>query len=296
MLKVIKSKIKSVKNLKKITRALEVVSTVKLQRVKQQSDNLREYLKDLLFILATVWSYINIFEDVKTIKNSNRQLCILITSERWLCWALNSKLLKKFYEEYKDKKDRVDVFAIWKKWMEYLVRTWFNVVWQLNLKDTFEEKEVLPLYSFLEANLKQWKYWKIKIYFNYFKNTLVQIPVDLILYPLKKENFDEFVKQVGFEYKIISKVRWKDLLVEPDLESLKREINRQIRNYIIASAIIQNKAWEHASRMIAMKNATDNSENLIKSLTLSFNKARQSAITQEISEIVSAKIAIEANW
>ena len=296
MLKVIKSKIKSVKNLKKITRALEVVSTVKLQRVKQQSDNLREYLKDLLFILATVWSYINIFEDVKTIKNSNRQLCILITSERWLCWALNSKLLKKFYEEYKDKKDQVDVFAIWKKWMEYLVRTWFNVVWQLNLKDTFEEKEVLPLYSFLEANLKQWKYWKIKIYFNYFKNTLVQIPVDLILYPLKKENFDEFVKQVGFEYKIISKVRWKDLLVEPDLESLKREINRQIRNYVIASAIIQNKAWEHASRMIAMKNATDNSENLIKSLTLSFNKARQSAITQEISEIVSAKIAIEANW
>ena len=82
------------------------------------------------------------------------------------------------------------------------------------------------------------------------------------------------------------------MIIEPDEATLITEAKRQIRNYVIASAIVQNKAWEHASRMVAMKSAKDNAADLVKSLTLSFNKARQGAITQEISEIVSAKIAI----
>jgi F-type H+-transporting ATPase subunit gamma len=76
------------------------------------------------------------------------------------------------------------------------------------------------------------------------------------------------------------------------MSSYAKELRRQIRNYIINAALVQNKTGEHAARMIAMKNAKDNAIDFKKSLTLSFNKARQGAITQEISEIVSAKIAI----
>jgi F-type H+-transporting ATPase subunit gamma len=83
------------------------------------------------------------------------------------------------------------------------------------------------------------------------------------------------------------------MVIEPNQEALKIEFKRQMRNYMINAAVIQNKAGEHASRMIAMKNAKDNASGFVKKLTLTYNKTRQGVITQEISEIVSAKIAIE---
>ena len=290
-LKAIKAKIKSVKNLKKITRALEVVSTVKLQRVKDQSEKLKNYLQDLLMIISFLGEKVDIFEENNNF--ADKQLAIVVTSDRWLCWSLNSKLLKKVYENYKDQKDKVDFFVIGKKWLEYLVRMWFNVVGNLRLKDTFEEKDLLPLYSFL--NQKFANYWKIDIWFNYFKNTLVQIPVDMQIYPFKKDNFISFLKQIDIDTNLEFKIFNKELIIEPDIESVRKEIMRQIRNYMIYSAILQNKTWEHAARMIAMKNAGDNSDKMIKTLTLSFNKARQASITKEISEITSAKMAIEEN-
>ncbi len=290
-LKAIKAKIKSVKNLKKITRALEVVSTVKLQRVKDQSEKLKNYLQDLLMIISFLGEKVDIFEENNNF--ADKQLAIVVTSDRWLCWSLNSKLLKKVYENYKDQKDKVDFFVIGKKWLEYLVRMWFNVVGNLRLKDTFEEKDLLPLYSFL--NQKFANYWKIDIWFNYFKNTLVQIPVDMQIYPFKKDNFISFLKQIDIDTNLEFKISNKELIIEPDIESVRKEIMRQIRNYMIYSAILQNKTWEHAARMIAMKNAGDNSDKMIKTLTLSFNKARQASITKEISEITSAKMAIEEN-
>ncbi len=290
-LKAIKAKIKSVKNLKKITRALEVVSTVKLQRVKDQSEKLKNYLQDLLMIVSFLGEKVDIFEENNNF--ADKQLAIVVTSDRWLCWSLNSKLLKKVYENYKDQKGKVDFFVIGKKWLEYLVRMWFNVVGNLRLKDTFEEKDLLPLYSFL--NQKFANYWKIDIWFNYFKNTLVQIPVDMQIYPFKKDNFISFLKQIDIDTNLEFKISNKELIIEPDIESVRKEIMRQIRNYMIYSAILQNKTWEHAARMIAMKNAGDNSDKMIKTLTLSFNKARQASITKEISEITSAKMAIEEN-
>jgi len=290
-LKAIKAKIKSVKNLKKITRALEVVSTVKLQRVKDQSEKLKNYLQDLLMIISFLGEKVDIFEENNNF--ADKQLAIVVTSDRWLCWSLNSKLLKKVYENYKDQKGKVDFFVIGKKWLEYLVRMWFNVVGNLRLKDTFEEKDLLPLYSFL--NQKFANYWKIDIWFNYFKNTLVQIPVDMQIYPFKKDNFISFLKQIDIDTNLEFKISNKELIIEPDIESVRKEIMRQIRNYMIYSAILQNKTWEHAARMIAMKNAGDNSDKMIKTLTLSFNKARQASITKEISEITSAKMAIEEN-
>ncbi len=289
-LKAIKAKIKSVKNLKKITRALEVVSTVKLQKTKDQAENMREYLKDLLFVLSAIWGYIDLFSSSK-VENSDKELCILITSDRWLCWNLNSKLLRKFYEETKSKKDNIDVFVVGKKWLEYAVRLGYNVVWSINLKDNFSEENLLPLYTFVEKNLFNYK--QGYLYFNYFKNTLVQIPTKINFYPLSEEVFSSFVESLGIENYDKPNIKGKDLLIEPDIETLIKEVKRQIRNYLIYSAILQNKTGEHAARMIAMKNAKDNSEKMIKSLTLSFNKARQAAITKEISEITSAKMAIE---
>ncbi len=292
-MKVIKAKIKSVKNLKKITKALEIVSTVKLQKVKDSTDKLKSYFIDLLFIIETVWDKANIFSPDRVY--SNKSLYILVSTDRWLCWSLNSKLFKKFLDDVENTdKSNIDVFVIGKKWLEFVLRSGFNVVWQLNLSDNFTEEEMIPLFTFLENALENAQYKDVKIYFNFFKNTLVQYPVSLDIYPLEKKNIYDFFKQVNLDYSFSSNIGNKSLIVEPDEETLIKEIKRQIRNYLIMGVVLQNKAWEHASRMIAMKNATDNSQSMIKKLTLSFNKARQAAITQEISEIVSAKMAMES--
>lgn len=287
----IKWQIKSVKNLKKITRALEVVSTVKLQKTKNKAEALKTYLLDLLFILNSIWVKSDIFwwDNVKW----ERELVIIMTSDKWLCWALNSKLLREVLNNYSDKKNNTDFFVIWKKWFEFLGRYKFNVVWNISVPDSFSDEDLLPLFEYLNKSMDNSTYSSIKVHFNYFKNSLVQLPTSLNIFPLNKENFDEFLKSVDITYSKKADFRWRDIIIEPDMEVLLKEIKRQIRNYFIMSALVQNKTWEFASRMIAMKSAKDNSSSKINSLTLTLNKARQWAITQEISEIVWAKAALE---
>lgn len=290
-LKQIKTKINSVANLKKITRALEVVSTVKLQKVKGQADWLKTYLIDLMAILSQVNERYSLFEE-STIKSTGKNLVILITSERWLCWWLNSKLLRKIYNEHKDNKE-TEFFVVGKKWLEFIKRMWWTICGSLSINDSFEEKELLPLYAYFDQAVAWSEFSSVSLYFNYFKNSMTQTPTSIKLYPFSKEDFTNFLTEIEVEYSVEGDLWWKDLLIEPWLEVFLLEAKRQIRNYLISSAIIQNKAWEHAARMIAMKSAKDNATSFVKSLTLTFNKARQWAITQEISEIVSAKIAIE---
>lgn len=290
-LREIKGKIKSVKNLKKITRALEVVSTVKLQKTKSQAESLKKYLVDLLAILSEVGQSIDIFQPLAQATPKKKKLIIVLTSERGLCGALNSKLLRKIYTEEWFGED-VDYFVVWKKGLEYLKRAKANIVGSIHIGDSFTEEELLPLYSYFDQAVNQSEYTHVSLYFNYFKNSIAQIPAAVQLMPLTQEWFGSFIEDLEIDYTFKSHVWKKDLIIEPDLESYITEMRRQVRNYVINAALIQNKTGEHAARMIAMKNAKDNAIDFVESLTLQFNKARQGAITQEISEIVSAKIAI----
>lgn len=291
----IKGKIRSVGNLKKITRALEVVSTVKLQKIKAQAEWLKHYLVELLWILSQVNEQYDIFEETGN-KESDRELIIIITSERGLCGWLNSKLLRKMFDDQRDDtktEAQRDYFVIWKKWLEFIKRMGWNIVWSLELDDGFDEDMILPLYSYFDTALSESSYQNINLYFNYFKNAMAQIPTSIQLFPFAKKDFEKFLDETDIQRKSGSVLWNKELIVEPSLQWFFGEVRRQIRNYLIASAVVQNKAWEHAARMIAMKNAKENAESFVDELTLSFNKARQWAITQEISEIVSAKLAIE---
>lgn len=122
---------------------------------------------------------------------------------------------------------------------------------------------------------------------------MTQIPTSSQLFPITADSFEKLLTELEITYEATAHIGAKELAIEPDIHTYVREVKRQLRNYAIASAVIQNKTGEHAARMIAMKSAKDNAISFVKSLTLSFNKARQGSITQEISEIVSAKIAIE---
>ncbi len=291
-LKAIKTKINSIKNLKKITTALEIVSTVKLQKVKAQTEHLKSYFLDLYYILSHIGDPQIIFGQEETNSVADRGLIVLISTDRGLAWALNHKLFKKLFDELRDEWDKLDFFVIGKKWLEFVNRSGGNVVGFLDIPDIIEENHFLPLMEYIYESIKQGKYYKILSYFNFFKNVVVQIPASLSIYPLDLEAFEDLQSDLSLrlEQKPVIK---KDFLIEPDLPTVIKEFKRQVVNYLIMTSILQNKTWEFASRMLAMKNAKDNSSAMIKDLTLIFNKERQSKITQEVSEIVSAKEAIE---
>lgn len=196
-------------------------------------------------------------------------------------------------QNYGQAKDNVDIFVVGKKGVEYFVRNGWNVVGSAMITDKVEVEEIKPITLYIKQALLEKKYAKVKIYFNFFKNTMTQIFTRFKLYPLDEESFDSFLRNVGLEDNSLESIDQKYLMIEPSKEEFKFEfLNLMIRN-IIYSAVVNNKTTEHAARMLAMKNAKDNCSDVLGELNLLYNKTRQGKITQEISEIVSAKIAIE---
>lgn len=292
--KQIRTKIKSVKNLQKIIKALEIVSTVKLQKLKGVIGSYRAFMESFLEVLKEVRKEVNIFDfDQKTWNPNGRRLLIVVTSDRGLCWAINSRIFKRMEKNYGNAKDNVDIFVVGKRGLEYFVRNGRNVVGSATISDKVFLWEVKPISAFIRQALEEKKYAKIKIYFNFFKNTMMQMSTRFKLYPLDEESFETFLQNTGLEVDLLESIEKKYLMIEPDIESFKFDFLQVLIRNIIYSAVLNNKTSEHAARMLAMKNAKDNSVEVLNQLNLLYNKTRQAKITQEISEIVSAKVAIE---
>ena len=288
--KAIKAKMKSIWNIQKITSAMEIVSTVKLQKIKDKADSFKKYMVEFLYILDMI-NLSNLFWDNQNI-SWEKELIIAVSTEKWLCWALNSKLFRKIHSEIKDKKEKVEVFCVWKKALEFFSRSWYEVIWVENLKDGFTEADLNNLRSMIWKSIDEWKYSNISIYYNYFKNIMLQLPSSLQVFPLQRENFEKFAKDIELDVKLDDKYD-VGIILEPSEEEFYSFVYKKFISDMVYGVILQNKTWEHASRMIAMKWAKDNSIEIKKKLNISYNKQRQAAVTQEISEIVGAKTAME---
>ncbi|EKD24820.1 MAG: hypothetical protein ACD_80C00149G0006 [uncultured bacterium (gcode 4)] len=297
--KLIREKIKSVGNLKKIIKALEIVSTIKLQKLKTKTNNFKNFMLDFLRVLESLKNHINIFDfDRKKWSESGRRLIIVVSSDKWLCWWINAKLMKHIAQKYQDanmKKD-VDIIAIGKKALEFFVRDGWNVVASTALKDDFDERDLHAIYTYINQAIVKKTYAKVKVYFNFFKNIITQVPLRFKLYPLDQESFEAFLQDLNIAPDTtLSFKQHSDLVIEPDINHFKNNLVQELTELIIYHAALHNKTGEHAARMLAMKNAKDNCGDIMGWLQLIYNKTRQSKITQEISEIVSAKLAIEQN-
>lgn len=293
-LKQIKTRVKSVKNLQKIVNALEIVSTVKLQKLKGEMTLYKDFMQNFLEVLNIVRKEINLFKfDEKTRNPKWRRLLIVVTWDKWLCGSMNSRIFKRMESNYWNAKDNADVFVIWKKWVEYFVRNWRNVVWNAIISDKVLLAEINPITAYIRKAMEEWKYSKIKVYFNFYKNTMNQVLTRFKLYPLDEESFNYFIDNVWLKLDHLSDINHKYLMVEPDIDTFRLDYMLLIIRTIIYSAILHNKTTEYAARMLAMKNAKDNCTELLWELNLLYNKTRQGRITQEITEIVSAKTAIQ---
>ena len=291
-LKEIRVRISSVTSTRQITSAMKMVSAAKLKRAQDAIIQLRPYAEKLSDIIKNISDNIDASDDVfgkeRPVKNV---LIVLITSNRGLCGAFNSNAIKaaigSAYSNYEPqiKLGKLNFVCIGKKGYDFLRTRNFplaSVHNELLDKPSFEK--VMPVVDEILGMYASGKVDKVVLVYNKFKNAGVQILTEEQFLPIPKKQ-----KQVKEK---LSGIR-TDYLYEPSKEEIMLELIPKSLRIDFYKAILDSHASEHGARMTAMHKATDNASDMIKKLTLSYNKARQAAITGEILEIVGGAEALK---
>ncbi|MBB6365221.1 MULTISPECIES: F0F1 ATP synthase subunit gamma [Xanthomonas] len=281
----IKSKIKSVQNTRKVTRALEMVSASKIRKAQDRMKTSRPYaqaMKQVIGHLAQASTdYTHPFlvqrESVKRVGY------IVISSDRGLAGGLNNNLFRKMLGEVRQWQDQgagVDVVTIGQKASVFFRRLKVDMVGSVShLGDQPRVEQLIGVIKVMLDAFTEGKLDRVYLVYNRFVNTMTQ-----------KASFDQLLPLPAAESQVAHH-DW-DYLYEPDAASVLEHVMTRYIESLVYQAVLENVASEHAARMVAMKAASDNASKLISTLQLVYNKARQAAITQEISEIVGGAAAV----
>jgi F-type H+-transporting ATPase subunit gamma len=282
--KEIRTKINSVKNTQKITKAMEMVAASKLRKTQDRMAASRPYAERIRAVIGHLSEanpdYRHPFLDKRDIK---RVGYIMITTDRGLCGSLNVNLFRAVLNdmrEWQDKGVEVDICIVGAKGIAFFRRLKANVVAATShLGDAPTVADLIGTITVMTDEYQEGKIDRLFLVHNVFVNTMSQKPEIRTLIPVEAMDSEELQDH------------W-DYIYEPDAaELLGNVLNRYIESQVYRAAV-ENVACEMASKMVAMKAATDNAGKFIDQLQLQYNKARQAAITQEISEIVGGAAAV----
>lgn len=295
-LKEIRTRIESVKSTRQITSAMKMVSAAKLRRAQDAIIQISPYADKLSEILSHLSSGVNIEEEnvYAQKRELNHVLLIAITSNRGLCGSFNSHVVKKVIqlaeEEYKDllAEGRVKFLSIGKKATELLKSKNYEVIDDYSyIFDKLTFPEIVPLAETIMQCFLDERYDRIDIVYNHFKNAAVQHLTHEQFLPVKPEEIqksEESEEATSFK---------SDYIFEPTKEYIVEVLIPKSLKIQFYKILLDSHAAEHGARMTAMHKATDNATELIRDLRLSYNKARQNSITNEIIEIVSGAEALK---
>lgn len=294
-LKEVRNRIKSVTSTQQITKAMKMVSVAKLRRAQDAIIQMRPYAVKLQDMLQNIVS--NSEGDIDLALAANRPvekvLIVVITSDRGACGAYNSNIIKlaraTIREKYPEQfaKGQVTVMPIGKKGYEFFQKNGgYNMIdtyWHLFSQFTFEhvkQAATVALDGFIHG-----EYDAVEIVYSHFKNAATQV--------FMAEPFLPITKVVDASAPVTTKKSVKaDFIFEPAKETLVAELMPMILNTQFFKAMLDANASEHGARMTAMDKATENANELLRNLKLSYNRARQAAITTELTEIVSGAAAL----
>lgn len=283
-LKEIRSQIGSIQNTKKITKAMEMVAASKMRRARERMDASRPYAEKMRQVVSHMalghLEYQHSFvQERETVK---RVGYIIISSDRGLCGGLNSNLFKKALQDIADWKEQdveVDIAVFGKKALSNFKR--FGVVAEATgLGDKPSVNDMLGTVKVMLDAYEEGRIDRLFLVENEFINSISQQPRVSQLIPIVAAEMEEI------EY------HW-DYLYEPESKEVVDTLMTRYIESLVYQGVVENIACEMSARMVAMKSATDNAGDMIDKLKLKYNKARQAAITQEISEIVSGAAAVE---
>lgn len=280
----IKRKINSVSNTQKITKTMKMVSAAKMRRAVEAMMSARPYsskLTDLIKELSnragsSDHAFFKVREEVKTV------CLIVMTSDKGLCGAFNSNVLKTAYSFIKENAGkRIKIVAVGKRSYDYFLKRGYDIVHKsvgLGGKYTFQDAIQigrLASNSFLNNDIDE-----VHLIYNEFKSTSSQVVRCNKLLPLAVEDS-------------VSEKRYPDFEYEPGVEAIMSSLLPQFINTSIFQSMLESVAGEHGARMVAMDNATRSAGEMIKKLVLNYNKTRQAAITTELLDIVNGAEALK---
>ncbi|AGH79975.1 ATP synthase F1 subunit gamma [Psychromonas sp. CNPT3] len=283
--KEIRNKIASVKNTQKITGAMEMVAASKMRRAQERMNSTLAYAKTMRDVIGHIALGRLEYQHPYVLEREIKRVgYIVISSDRGLCGGLNINLFKKLISEMKVHSGNdieVDLALIGSKSTAFFSRIGANIVAQVtHLGDKPAVKDLIGSVKVMLDAFNDGKLDSLYIVHNKFISTMVQEPTISQLLPLPKVESDE-----------VSKHLW-DYLYEDDAKTLLDALFIRYVESQVYQGVVENLACEQVSRMIAMKSATDNANDLIDELQLVANKARQTAITQELAEICGGAAAV----
>jgi F-type H+-transporting ATPase subunit gamma len=291
-LKEVRNRISSVSSTQQITKAMKMVSAAKLKRATNAIVQLRPYANKLKELLSNLSSSL---EDGSSPFLQQREpvrvLVVVVTSNRGLAGAFNTNAIKtannliseKYSEQFKA--GNVSIVAIGKKSQEFYERRKYNVIGNNTelYNDLNFANASLITESIMEGFLKG-QYDRVEIVYNHFKNAAMQFLITEQLLPVPKAEQEKEAKEA----------KQVDYILEPSQEEIVAELIPKNIKIQLYRAVLDSVASEHGARMTAMDKATENAGDLLKALKLSYNQARQAAITTELTEIVSGAAALSA--
>jgi F-type H+-transporting ATPase subunit gamma len=288
-LKEVRNRIKSVQSTQQITKAMKMVSAAKLRRAQDAIIQMRPYSQKLQEMLSNIVSAAStdVSLPLAEVRPVERVLMIVVTSDRGLCGAYNANVIKTARAAIAGKyatqmaKGNVTILPIGKKGYEYFQRNNFKLVdkfWEMFSDLSFENVRRAAVYA-QEAFLNK-QYDRIEIVYSQFRNAATQVFVSEDYLPIPRVEKKEGKMNTDFIY-------------EPSMHVLLEELMPKILNTQVFKSVLDANASEHGARMTAMDKASENANELLKSLKISYNRARQAAITTELTEIVSGAAALQ---
>jgi len=282
--KEIRNQIKSVKNTQKITRAMEMVAASKMRKAQDRMAASRPYSEKIRNVIAHLAhahpEYRHSYMNDREVK---RVGFIIVSTDRGLCGGLNANMFRRTLRtlrEWSEQGAGIDLCTIGSKGYSFFKRLGSNIVAHTShLGDEPRVEDLIGTVKVMLEAFDEGKIDRLYVVYNKFVNTMTQDPQTVQLLPIEKDENAELEHH------------W-DYMYEPEAKEVLTDLLTRYIESLVYQAAVENTACEQAARMVAMKAASDNAGNMIDDLALAYNKARQAAITQELSEIVSGAAAV----
>lgn len=295
----IKNRLRSIKNSKKITKAMELVSAAKMRRAVQSALNTRTYANMLWEIINRVVASVELkptdvvrrfFVVPETSDHSEHVTLVLFTSNRGLCGAFNSNIMKRALRLVQDRgREQIECIAIGKKGVNTLNTVGIKAELAYAKDDTAKHTgSISEITAYVYKQFKEHNTDRVLVLYTDYRSAVLQVPVVRQLFPLLQTG--SIAEAVGEN--VTPHMMKTDYLYEPAKLDVLEYVIPRLAEAQVYQALLESNASEHSARMLAMKNATDAAGEMIDELVLAFNRARQASITKEIAEISAGTAAV----
>ncbi|MFZ5633385.1 MAG: ATP synthase F1 subunit gamma [Bacillota bacterium] len=281
----LRRRIKSIKSTQQITKAMKAVSAAKMRRAQENVTAARPYAKRLIGVLGRVAPVTTgVRHPLLEVREPKKVVYVVVTADRGLCGGFNANVIRRAAAEIRNTPD-AGLICVGRKGRDFFRKRGYNIIQQyVGLGENVNAAQAREIARFIIDKYSAGEFDAVYIVYSEFVNVLVQRPVTVKLLPAEPPKSEEGEKAGA------GKV---DYIFEPSPEEVLASLLPKYVTNTVFQSMLESKAGEHSARMTAMDNATKNASEMITRLTLSMNKARQAAITKEISEIVGGAAALE---